>query len=642
MPAPIDVQTLGDWTVFGPHGAAIAALLLLRLTGLIWVAPLFSGQAIPNTIKAAVLVLLTALMWPAAAAASAAVAPRVDAASVVTELCLGLTLGLGAAIFVAAAESAGDMLAVQMGLSGANVVDPMSRTQLPVLGHLMGLFATMLILATGGHLAILTALRGSLDVVPLGGAVDFRQGALAVVGLGTTLLSLGLQFAAPVVAAMMMSNAALGVLARTVPQLNVLMVAFPVQIGVGLFVLAATLPLIATAFSYLARAVRLRRVPAPAGVLARSRRRGPLMADDSLQDKTEAPTPRRRQDAFEKGDVPRSQEVATAFILLAGAGVVATTAGTTASAVLDIFGGATSSLTALPVGVEGTVGWVRDLGSRTLSGMLPMLLVLAGTALVISAIQARGALSTDPLTPKWSRLDPIKKIPQIWGWRALAELAKSLLKLGLVGTVVWKALDKASSDIPALAQESPYALLQLVRDYTVRILLSAGLAYLVLALADYAYQIWQHEKQLKMSKEEIRKEFKDSEGDEVVKVRRRTMARQFARRRMMLSVPEADVVVTNPTHIAVALKYDPDVADAPMVVAMGERKVAERIKEIARENGVPLIENKPLARALLATARVGSAIPMELFVAVAEILAWVYKQAGYEPGAGNTRRGGRA
>jgi flagellar biosynthetic protein FlhB len=343
-----------------------------------------------------------------------------------------------------------------------------------------------------------------------------------------------------------------------------------------------------------------------------------------------------------KGQVPRSQEVTTAFLLLAAAGVLATVVGSTASAVMDIFGGATTRITALPVGVDGYVGFLRDLTSRTLTGMLPVLLGLAGTALAISAIQARGVLSLEPLKPQWSKLDPVKKIPQVWGWRALAELAKSLVKLGLVGLVVWKAMGRASAEIPALAQESPFALVQLVRQYSVRILLSAGLAYLVLALADYAFQIWQHEKQLKMSKEEIRKEVKEAEGDQVVKVRRRTMARQFARRRMMLAVPEADVVVTNPTHIAVALKYDPDVADAPVVVAMGERKVAERIKEIAREHGVPLIENKPLARALLATARVGVAIPMDLFVAVAEILAWVYRQAGYQPGAGYARSGGRA
>ena len=366
------------------------------------------------------------------------------------------------------------------------------------------------------------------------------------------------------------------------------------------------------------------------------------MADESFEDRTEAPTPRRRHDAHEKGQVPRSPEVTTAFVLLASAGVLATAAGATASSVVGIFAGATRHVTALPAGIEGNVGFLRDLGRQTLTGVLPMLIGLMGTALAISAIQARGVLSLEPLKPQWSKLDPIKKIPQIWGWQAIAELAKSLLKLGLVGMVVWKALGTATADVPALGQESPFALMKVVQRYAVRMLLWAGLAYLVIALADYAFQVWQHEKQLKMSKEEIRKELKDSEGDQVVKVRRRTMARQFARRRMMLAVPEADVVVTNPTHIAVALKYDPDVADAPMVVAMGERKVAERIKQIAREHGVPTIENKPLARALFATARVGAPIPMELFVAVAEILAWVYKQAGYQPGAGYARTGGSA
>jgi len=173
----------------------------------------------------------------------------VTMATVVAELCVGLTLGLGAAIFVGAAEAAGDMLAVQMGLSGANVVDPSSQTQLPVLGHLLGLFVTALILATGGHLVILATLHRSLELVPLGQPIDAAGGALVVVGLGGKLLVMGLQFAAPVMGAMVMGNAALGILARTVPQLNVLMVAFPMQIALGLFVLAAALPLMATMFS---------------------------------------------------------------------------------------------------------------------------------------------------------------------------------------------------------------------------------------------------------------------------------------------------------------------------------------------------------------------------------------------------------
>jgi flagellar biosynthetic protein FliR len=244
MPSPLDLSAFQELGVFAPGGAAVTALLVLRLTGLVWIAPVFSGRVVPVSVKTAMVVVLTALMWPAAVSSSAGAS--ITVATVLIELVVGLSLGLGAAIFVGAAESAGDMLAVQMGLSGANVVDPMSQTQLPVLGQFLGLFATALIVSMGGLLLMLGALADSVAVLPLGGPVNVQEGSMAVVQLGGTLLTLGLRFAAPVVAAMMMSNATLGVLARTVPQLNVLMVAFPVQIGVGLFVLAATLPLIAT------------------------------------------------------------------------------------------------------------------------------------------------------------------------------------------------------------------------------------------------------------------------------------------------------------------------------------------------------------------------------------------------------------
>jgi flagellar biosynthetic protein FlhB len=362
------------------------------------------------------------------------------------------------------------------------------------------------------------------------------------------------------------------------------------------------------------------------------------MSQDSFQERTEAPTAKKRHDSRTKGQVPRSQELNTAFLLLAGALALGVAAPGAARAMSDIFTASTQAITGLPAGVEGHAAFLRGLGMNTLAAMAPLLLALTGVALAVSAVQARGVLSTEPLKLDWSKLDPVRKVPQIWGTKAIAELLKSLLKLLLVGVVVWKAAQSALPEASVLSQTSPRALLDFIQRFSVRILTAAGLAYLLLALADYAYQVWQHEKSLKMSKQEIRQELKESEGDQVTKVRRRTMARQMARRRMILAVSEADVVVTNPTHIAVALKYDPDVWDAPMVLAMGERKLAERIKEQAREHGVPLVENKPLARALLATARVGQPIPVELFVAVAEILAWIYRQASYQPGDGGAER----
>ncbi len=224
------------------------ALLATRVTALVWSAPIFSSKALPMHLKAAITVLLVIVLRPTVVMSAPEVL-TLTIGAVLSELLVGLALGLGAAVFVAAAEAAGDMLAVQMGLSGANVVDPMSRTQLPILGQFLGIFAVTLILATGGHLIMLKALSGSFGAIPVGSVVNFAEGMSGTMRLGGHLLWLGLQFAAPVVAAMMVGNVALGIMARSVPQLNVLMVAFPVQIGIGLFVLAATVPIIATAFT---------------------------------------------------------------------------------------------------------------------------------------------------------------------------------------------------------------------------------------------------------------------------------------------------------------------------------------------------------------------------------------------------------
>lgn len=361
------------------------------------------------------------------------------------------------------------------------------------------------------------------------------------------------------------------------------------------------------------------------------------MSDDA-QEKTQDATPRKRKESADKGEVPRSQEVTTAFLLVAAAGAMATVSGTLAGTVVELFSGSVRSVTNLPVGPEAVAAHISGLGWKMLAGMAPLLVIMSGTALAVSAVQARGILTLKPLEPQWNRLNPLTKAKQIWGTKAIAELLKSFLKLAVISLAVYLAVAPVMGDASALSQTGPYALLMLIRRVAVRTLLSAGLVYLTIALGDYAFQVWQHEKQLKMSREEIKKEFKESEGDQVVKVRRRTMAQGFARRRMLLSVSEADVVVTNPTHIAVALKYDPSQSHAPIVLAMGERKVAEAIKEKAREAGVPMIENKPLARTLLATAQVGMAIPVELFVAVAEVLAWAYRSRGAgAPGYGQPR-----
>lgn len=226
-----------------PADLDAAVMVAMRISGLVLVAPVLSARSVSMRVKTVLIVMFTILLWPAAAASAGGA--RLGAGSFLTEWIVGMSLGLGAMILVAAAESAGDVLAIQMGLSGGNVVNPMSDSAVPVVGQFLGLMVVTLLVSTGGHVLMLSTLARSLEIVPPGSGIALREGALAVVDLGSQLFLLGLRVAAPVVAAVMVGNAVLGVLARTVPQLNVLMVAFPLQIAIGLATLAVTLPFIA-------------------------------------------------------------------------------------------------------------------------------------------------------------------------------------------------------------------------------------------------------------------------------------------------------------------------------------------------------------------------------------------------------------
>lgn len=344
------------------------------------------------------------------------------------------------------------------------------------------------------------------------------------------------------------------------------------------------------------------------------------------QEKTEAPTPRRRDEARKEGRVPRSAELTTSFVLL-GAAILLNVAGPTLGAqIMNLFGYGFTAIGSSALDVQGSVSLLRSLGLRTLAVLGVWGGSLMAVAIAIAGPQARGIVSAKPLMPDPSRLNPANNIKRVVGLQSIAELLKSIAKLLLVAWVVRGALGAAWTDMMSLSQMSALGFLVVVKKYAVKLLMTAGLAYLGLAALDYAWQVWQYEQSLKMSRDEIKQELKQTEGDPLIKQRLRSFGRALARRQMFRSVPSADVVITNPTHIAIALSYDPDKAPAPIVLAMGQRKVAERIKAIAREHGVPCIENKPLARALLATSRVGSIIPAELYVAVAEILAFVIRR----------------
>jgi flagellar biosynthetic protein FlhB len=346
----------------------------------------------------------------------------------------------------------------------------------------------------------------------------------------------------------------------------------------------------------------------------------------SHEDRTEQPTPRREESALQEGRLPRSQDLGGAVALLA-AGLAIGPGGTL---LVDALGRAVhASLAAGPSALSdprATAEWIRWVGSEVAIAFLPFGATLAGLAVLVGAGQARGTFTTKPLQPDWSRLSPAKNIGRFLTLRPAVDLVKAVFKVTIVAAVVYFVLAGALDELSRLPQSGPAALVEVLRSEVARVLLAAGLAMLALAVLDYGYQSWQHRRELRMTKDEVRRELRETEGDPLIRARLRSLGRSLARMRMMAAVPTADVVVANPTHIAVALRYDPDVADAPVVVAMGARKVAERIRRVALEAGVPIIENRAVARALFATTKVGLPIPPALYMAVAEILAFVYKR----------------
>jgi flagellar biosynthesis protein FlhB len=257
--------------------------------------------------------------------------------------------------------------------------------------------------------------------------------------------------------------------------------------------------------------------------------------------------------------------------------------------------------------------------------MAPFFLVMMASAFGINVAQVGFRITGKAAYPKFSRLNPMQGIKRLFSMSSAVELGKSILKLLLIGGIVYLTIASQFDKLFSLTNIPFDALGPMVGHMLSRLFLVASLSLLIVGILDYAYNRYSYEKSLKMTKEEIKEEAKQADGDQAVKGKIREIMFKNSFRRMMKKLPEADVVIANPIHLAVALKYDRSKNSAPIVVAKGARKVAERIKAIAREHGIPVIENPPLARALFKVVEIGQEIPLDQYKAVAEVLAYVYR-----------------
>ena len=348
------------------------------------------------------------------------------------------------------------------------------------------------------------------------------------------------------------------------------------------------------------------------------------MAEERDEERTEPATPRRREEARERGQVARSADLSSAVILLAAVlalrfmgrpllGSIFSSASTVLEG-LAFVDGDPARLLAQFGGAFGAV----------LLGFLPFVGILLAAALGANLAQVGFLFTAGPLAPDLSRVDPVSGFLRLLSLRGLVRILSGLFKVGAVALVVFWTLWAERIRLVELSGLGFEGILGAAADLMATMSLRAALVLLVLAIFEYGFQKWQYERDLRMSKREIREELRRYEGDPRIRERRRAIQQQLALQRMMQGVPGATVVITNPTHLAVAVRYEKSM-EAPLVVAKGAELLARRIRESALENGVPIVERKDLARALYRSVDVGQSIPPDLYQAVAEILAYVYR-----------------
>jgi flagellar biosynthetic protein FlhB len=361
-----------------------------------------------------------------------------------------------------------------------------------------------------------------------------------------------------------------------------------------------------------------------------------MAAGDDAQEKTERATPKRLEEARRKGQIPRSRDLSAAAVTMSAAAALYMMGDQIGAKMYSLM---QRSFTLTREQALDHTQMIPALGSAALDGLkicAPVLGIICLAAVLAPLALGGWAFSSEALMPQFKRLNPLEGIKRMFSVRAVVELIKALAKFGVVALVAVLVLWNDASTLLNLGQEPLDKAIAHTVALSGKALMAITAGLLIIAAIDVPYQLWSHAKQLKMSRQEIREEHKEAEGSPEVKGRIRQVQQQLARQRMMQDVPKADVVVTNPTHFAVALRYDEKRMRAPIVVAKGVDLVAARIREIATENNVPIFEAPPLARVLYRNVDIGAEIPSTVYHAVAQVLTYVFQlrvaqRSGFQP-----------
>ena len=595
-------------------------MVFLRLIGFFTITPVFFPKGTPIILRVAFVLTLSYMLIPGIDYSQISNINNTMGfiANCSSEIITGLALGFMTELCFIALRLGGSYMDVQIGFSMISMLDPNTSSNSTLIERLLYWTGLILFFMVDGHHMLITQLIDSFNAVSLGRFILNQETASIIIEVFIQFFIMGLKIAIPIVLIIIITELTLGLVGRAVPQLNVMILGLPLKIIVGLTTLILAMPiifkLIAVGFSNIPDAFNgfFKALP-------------PVLFIFAAEDKTEEATPQKLQESKKKGQVAKSKEVGLALNLLMTTLIISFLGQYAMDNLQNVMTGFLRNFMDINLTYKNLFYISLTVVMKSAVIILPLITPIMVMGIFANFIQTGFIFTKETLKPDIKKLNPISGFKKIFSTRTLVELVKDLALVNVVGYVGYRFLKKNYMTILNLNNLRFPVMLEAFRGIVVKVFFNITLVMIFIAVADFIFQKRKYKKDMKMSKQEVKEEYKQQEGDPQIKGKIRQKQREMAMRRMMQSVPDATVVITNPTHIAVALKYEEGMGQAPMVVAKGADYVAYKIKEKARESKIPIIENRPLARMIYEKVELEEEIPAEMYEAVAEILAFVFK-----------------
>lgn len=539
----------------------------------------------------------------------------------ISEIMSGLILGYITNLIFQVVKLAGEWMDIHVGFSMVSVLDPTTQTTSTLLGNLSYFVSLAFFFIVDGHHVVINMLVESTKIVPIGKTIVYQETLMGVMKTIFDYFALGVKIAIPIVLIIVITDVCLGLISRTVPTIPIMIFGMPIKNLLGLITYIILLPLMLKLIG-----AAIYNLPSIFQEIVNLIPAVPLVLIFAGDDKTEEATPKKKSESRNKGQIARSKDVSVAITMVICTLLISSLWGMLTSGFKDVL----IYFLNFPMIKDFDNATISNLAITTVikigSYLLPFALPIMVGGIIASLLQTGFIITAEPLKPSFGKLNPLNGLKNMISKRSMVDLSKNLIIITIISIICYKYISGNYQSILGISNLYLPSLSDEVKNLVVGIFKQICIVLVIIAAIDYFLQVRMHNKEMRMTKQEIKDEYKQSEGDPKLKGKIKQRQRELGMKRMMQSVADATVVITNPTHLAIAIKYEEGKdMEAPKVVAKGADYVAFKIKSIAKENEVPVIENKPLARLMYDRVEIDEDIPQDLYQAVAEILVVVMK-----------------